>query len=540
MKADLIIRGGTIIDGLGGKAYVADLAVTGERISAIGDLSAVQADVEIDACGKYVTPGFIDCHTHSDATIWGNPECQSAVRQGVTTEIVGNCGLMRPQLRGVTLDPAADGIQSIYDLPGPQYPKGAVAAALDKAEKMGASMNTAWLCGHNALRTMADLYTAEYTPAQFAVMEAFLREAMEAGYIGLSTGLEFVPGNVSKPEEIQRLASIVAEYDGNYCSHMRDEGTYLLEAVDEFLDVIRKTGLRGSVSHLNVKYDNGIPNHYLQIAMDKLKQAREEGLQVYTDMLPTCFASGCAEAILPPWLYADGWDKAREILADPEGREKVKADCSRYWRFLADGQWDRLLYIMPPYMPEIYDRPFMELAKEAGREPFDYFLDVLQAAPSIEALGKVMMQGIAFDEQTMVDSVVKDPIYLWMTDSYVTVEEGPLAENTANIQNYMSMTYFFTRYVRELGAISLEQALPKVSSIPAKHFKLEGRGVLKEGNFADINVFDLENLKVNATFSKLNRYCSGMDYVIVNGTPVIAGGEHTGARAGKVLRRGRQ
>ena len=298
-----------------------------------------------------------------------------------------------------------------------------------------------------------------------------------------------------------------------------------------------KTGLRGTVSHLNVKYDNGIPNEYLFKGMQMLKDAREiEHLNVYADMLPTCFATGGAEALLPPWLYADGWDKAREILADPKGREKVKADFCRYWRFLSAGQWDRLLYIQPSYMPEIANRPFMELAEEAGRDPFDYFLDVVQAAPSREDMATFALQGTVFHEQTMIDSVVTDPIYMWQTDSSVTVEEGPLAKKTVNVQNYMSMTYFFTRYCRDLGAISIEEAVRKATSMPANHFKLEDRGVLEEGKFADINVFDLNELKVNSTFSDVCRYSSGMHYVIVNGTPVVANGEHTGERAGRVLR----
>lgn len=383
----------------------------------------------------------------------------------------------------------------------------------------------------------AGLYTTDYTEEQFTAMERMLREGLEAGFVGFSTGLEFVPGNVSKPDEILRLAKITKEYDGNYSSHIRDEGTYLFEAVEEFLDTCRKTGLRGSLSHLNVKYDNGIPNEYLYVCMDKLKKAREEGLPVYTDMLPTCFASGLADALLPPWLYEEGWEKAQQILADPEGREKVKHDFSRYWRYLADGQWHRLLHIKPTHMPKIHGVPFAELVKQSGKDPFDYFLDVVQSVPSLDEMRKFEIQGIAFDEQTMIDTVVKDPIYLWMTDSSVTMEEGKVAEVTANIQNYMSMTYFLTRYVRELGALFLEQALPKITSIPAEHYKLRDRGVLQEGKFADLNVFSLEELKVNATFEQFNRYCSGMDYVIVNGTPVIAHGEHTKKRAGRVLRR---
>lgn len=537
MHYDILIRGGMVYDGAGSAPVLADVAVTGDRIAAIGALKDATANLVIDAAGKCVTPGFIDCHTHSDATIWANPLCHSAVRQGVTTEIVGNCGLMRTQLKPEQFDPAGSSITCFYDLDGQSCPEGAMAAVLDKMECMGASMNTAWMVGHNALRIAAGLYTTDYTEEQFGTMERILREGLEAGFIGFSTGLEFVPGNVSKPEEVLRLAKITKEYDGNYASHIRDEGTYLFEAVDEFLDICRKTGLRGNLSHLNVKYDNGIPNEYLYICMDKLKAARAEGLNVYTDMLPTCFASGMADALLPPWLYADGWEKAKETLADPIGREKVKNDFSRYWRYLAAGQWDRLLYVKPAHMPELSAKPFAEICKEWDKDPFDCFLDIVQAAPSLDDMRKFEIQGIAFDEQTMVDTVVKDPIYLWMTDASVTTEEGPVAAVTANIQNYMSMFHFFIRYVRELKALPLETALTKVCSIPAEHFRLTDRGVLKEGKFADINVFALEDLKINATFDHFNRYCSGMDYVIVGGTPVIAKGEHTQKRAGRVLRR---
>ncbi len=535
---DIIIRGGTVIDGSGKKGYVADIAVAGDRIVKIGDLSGVKGKLEIDATGKYVTPGFIDSHTHSDQTIWGNPEAQSAVRQGVTTEIVGNCGFsMRTLLDGVPFDERSEGIDCVYNLPGPKYPKGAMAATLDKMEKMGCSMNTAWLCGHNDLRIIAGLHTTDYTKEQFDTMAGFLREAMEAGFIGFSTGLEFDPGILARPEEVEKLAAIAAEYNGNYCSHMRDEGTYLFESVEEFLNVIRKTGIRGTVSHLNVKYDNGIPDDYLFRAMDMLKKAREEEhLDVYTDMLPTCYNTGDAFAMLPPWLYENGWDSAREILADPEGRKKVKGDLCRYWRYLAAGQWDRLLYIQPPYDPEIAVTPFEEVVRKAGKEPADVFLDVMQEAPTMRDAHLCLMQGIGFREQTMIDSVVKDPIYMWMTDSMVTVEEGKLAENTANLQNYMSMTYFFAHYVRDLKAIPIEKAMMKVSSIPAKHYMLEDRGLLAEGKYADINVFDLNDLTIHADFTKPCKYCTGMDHVIVNGIPVIAKGEHTHARAGRVLR----
>ncbi len=538
-KPDMIIRGGTILDGTGSLPFYADLAIRGDKIDYIGDLKGVEAPVVIDATGKYVTPGFIDAHGHSDFTIWANPECESALQQGTTTQIVGNCGFSkRHGLGDIPFDPAGDGVTCVYDLPGPDFPKGSMAAVLDKMDAMGASMNTLWLCGHNDLRIMADLYTREYTEAQFSVMEDFLREALEAGFAGFSTGLEFIPGVVSEPEEVERLAAVAAEYDANYSTHMRDEGLYILESIEEFLNVIRKTHMRGTISHLNVKYDNSIPNEYLQIGMQKLKDAREqEHLNVFADMLPTCFASGDSVAMLPPWLYAEGWDKAREILADPEGRGKVKADMNRYWRFLAAGQWDRLLFMQADYMPEVSTMPFGKWVEKCGKEPVDCFLDIMQAAPTFDAAQQVGMQGNVFHEQTMVDSVVRDPIYLWQTDSRVSHDYAAGAKvSRNNIQDYISMLYFFVRYVRELKAIPLEKAVEKATSLPAKHYKIEKRGQLTEGYYADINVFDLDALTIHATFAQPCRYCSGMDYVIVNGVPVIAGGQHTGARSGRALR----
>ena len=518
-KPDIIIRNGTIVDGTGKLPYFADIAIIGDKIDYIGNLKGVSAPLEIDAHHKYVTPGFIDTHAHSDSTIFKYPGCQSAIFQGITTTIVGNCGLMYPQN-----EPDENGM----------YPKGTLSSLLDKADEMGISMNTAWLCGHNQLRKMAKLYTTDYTEEQFQIMADFLKEALEAGYIGFSTGLEFDPGVVSRPEEVERLAQLVVDYDGNYSTHMRDEGYYVLEAVNEFLNVIRKTGLRGTVSHLNIKYDNGVPNDYLFKGMQMLKDARDiEHLNVYCDMLPNCFAPGGAMAMLPAWLRADGWDKAREILADPAGREKVKNDLDRYWRFLARGQWDRILYITCNHMPGVSETPFPELCEKWGKEPVDVFLDVFMAAPDLAAANAIGIKGVVFHEQILLDSVVTDPIYMWQTDSHV-YDDTP--NNGGTIIDFMSMTHFFARYVRDLGAISIQDAVKKVGSVPAQHYMLEGRGVLEPGKYADINVFNIYELKENATFPDPCHYSSGMDYVIVNGKPVIANGEYTGERSGRVLR----
>ena len=536
-KPDIIIRNGCIVDGTGRLPYYADIAIIGDKIDYIGDLKDVTAPMDIDAHHKYVTNGFIDSHSHADQSIWASPEAKNVLAQGVTTEIVGNCGFSK---RGATkpeyFDKAGDGIECAYMLKGPKYPKGCMAASLDRAEKMGCGVNTAWHCGHNDIRLMVGCMEPVPTKEQMEEMKGWIRECMEAGYIGFSTGLEFVPGNVCKPEEVEELAQVAAEYDANYSTHMRDEGTYLLEAVNEFLNVIRKTGMRGTVSHLNVKYDNGIPNDYLQKAMQMLKDARDiEHLNVYCDMLPTTFASGGAMAMLPPWLYAEGWDKAREILADPQGREKVRNDLCRYWRFLAYGQWDRLLYIRTPYDKTVSETPFAELVKLRGKDPADVFLDVMMGCRSIEEANSTGITGTVFFEQQLIDSVVTDPIYMWQMDVGFADPENPHARSTMR-QAYMSMSQFIIRYVRELGVISIQDACKKLGSVPAQHFMLEGRGTLEVGKYADVNVFDINALKINSTFDDPMHFSTGMDYVFVNGVPAVLKGELTGARAGKVLR----
>jgi len=516
-KPDIIIRNGTIVDGTGKLPYYADIAIIGDKIDYIGNLKGISAPLEIDAHHKYVTPGFIDCHSHADGTIFDAPECQSVIRQGTTTMIVGNCGLM----------------YKIDKTIPPEKARGVMKQHIEDAENLHASLNTAWFCGHNAMRQLAGIYTTDDIEEQFQIMADLLKEAMEAGYIGLSTGLEFLPGILCRPEEVERLAQIVVDYDGNYASHMRDEGYYVLEAVNEFLNVIRKTGLRGTVSHLNIKYDNGVPNDYLFKGMQMLKDARDiEHLNVYCDMLPNCFAPGSSFAMLPPWLYAEGWDKARQILADPAGREKVKNDMDRYWRFLAYGQWDRLLFMSCRHIPEVNTTPFPELCQKWGKEPVDVFLDIFMRAETLEDANAVGMKGTVFHEQILIDSVVTDPIYMWMTDTGVYDE----TTGKGTIIDYMSMTHFFTRYVRDLGVISIQDAVKKVGSVPAQHYQLEGRGVLEVGAYADINVFNLYELKENSTFTDPCHYSTGMDYVIINGQPVIEKGEFTGARNGRVLK----
>ena len=536
-QADIIIKNGRIIDGTGNPYYYADIAIKQDKIAAIGDLSVASAPLIIDAAGKLVTPGFIDSHSHSDATVWVNPECQSTVRQGVTTEIVGNCGMMSLcSVQGSFPGPSAHDPGepvSIYDA---DPPAGSFSGVFDKLEKLGVSENFAWYCGHNKLRQIAGIRGADYTEAQFAVMEKNLREALDSGYIGLSTGLEFQPGKLARPEEIERLAAVVKEYDGIYASHTRNRDSAVYESTEEFLNVIRRYRIRGVYSHLNIRDHTGAPENALRKTIRHLHEVRDqEGLNVVTDMIPSLYGIGQMRALLPDWVTANGWDEARKILSDLEKRKILRTSCDRYWRFIHSGDWWRVRVQYAPRYPEIAGLTFPDLAKLWNQDEWACFFDILAAAETQDEAEQCIMLGKMFTEIDIADSIT-DPLFMWVADGYTTVDQGPLAEITAVPKHYMDIMYFFTHHVRDQKNISIEKAISKVSSYPATFYRLTDRGLIAEGYYADINVFSLDELKTRATFDRPCVYSEGMHYVIVNGIPVIAEGEHTHARPGRVLK----
>lgn len=532
-KVDILIKNGRIVDGTGNPNYVADLAIKDGIIQYIGNIPKVEADLVINASGKLVTPGFIDSHSHSDATIWANPECQSTIRQGVTTEIVGQCGMVGPQFARHAIEQKPNQPLSIYEaLP----PEGSFRTVLPRIEKMGVSENLMWMCGHNKLREIAGIYSSEYTEKQFSIMEYHLRNALESGYAGLSTGLEFLPGLLATKEEVSRLVGIVKEYDGIYTSHIRNRDSDVIPALEEFIEVIRTYHIRGVVSHLSIRQNTGAPDNALRDCISRLHNVRDiEGLNILTDMIPSLYAMGPMVTLLPAWVTSGGWDNARKILADPQQRKILRGDCDRYWRFIHRGEWDRVRVQYAPAFPEIAGLSFPDLAKKWQKDEWDCLFDILMSSRDLEDVNQTTMTSRAFSEEDVVESII-DPLFMWAVDGYTTVVDGPLAAETNNPKHYKDMMYFLTHHVRENQIISLEKAISKLTSLPANFYKLGKRGQLIEGFIADINVFDLAALTVSATFENPYIYSSGMDYVIVNGVPVIAEGEHTHERPGLVLR----
>jgi len=525
---DIVLQGGWVVDGAGNPPSRQDVAVTGDRIAAVGDLAEPPAARRIDVSGLLVCPGFIDAHSHSDWTILGNPTAESAIRQGVTSEIVGNCGtglapvsdLSRDRVRamlegyaydgGVTWDSHSDLLRAVSD--------------------QGTSINYAWLIGLNALRAAVGLEGPTPTATQSKAMAALLQASMEAGALGLSTGLEFEPGRQALEPEIERLAHVVRRFHGMYVSHIRNRDTMLAESVAECLRLIDAAGGRGQVSHLNVRENTGASAGAWDTAVASIARARHDGLDVLTDTISMRTGIGIMAAILPPWISADGPTEAARRLADAGIRERLRGDCDRYWRFIHRGEWDRVRLLASPQHPEYNGLTFPEIAAARGTDEWEAYFDLLADAGT--AYDQLIMFGTLYSEAHL-RAMVAHPLFMLASDAMNSTVEGPLAERTRQPLVYNGQSYYLTHHVRETGTLSLEDAVRKMTSMPARHFGLTGRGLIATGQFADLCVFRLEDLRSPSTIAAPHAYAEGMRYVIVNGVVTLDAGRHTGARSGR-------
>lgn len=524
---DTIIKNGIIIDGTGNPRRRQDIGITGGKISTMGNLKNAQAKRVIDASGLVVCPGLIDVHSHSDVTVPLNPRFDSTIRQGVTTEVVGNCGN--------SAAPFAAGAGSGFGTFGDTAPVGqkTLAQHMQHLEESGFSANMAWLVGHNTIRSLAGVTGDSPTEAQYLEMERLLCQTFEDGAIGFSSGLEFEPGRTCKPEELLRLTAIVKEYDGMYTSHIRNRDAGVLEALDEFLHAVETHGLRAQVSHLNIRHNTHAPQNAFQKCVAKLQAARDKGLEVLTDMTPLNYGIGMMSGILPKWLTAASPDKLREMLLDPDTRARLRTDCDRYWRFITNGEWERVRMQNNPTYPEINGLSFPEIAKLWSKDPWDCYFDILAgAAPDINS---VILVSYLFTDEHLRETIA-NPLYMLVMDGYSSSATGEVAKYTQFPLHYIGMTYFLTHHVRTMNTLSLEEAIRKMTSMPATHFRLGKRGLLAEGYEADICVFDYERLESPFDLQNPAQYAKGMAYVLVNGTFVLDGGEHTGAMPGRIIR----
>ena len=529
---DILIRNGWVADGTGNPAYPADVAIDGDRILEVGRLGTVQAGCVIDAAGMIVCPGFIDSHSHTDWSILTNPTEQSSIRQGTTTDIVGNCGFSMAPINDLSRGFVAARMEN-FGYKGP-YDWSTFGEFLDVVGRTGTSGNLGWFVGHNTIRTAAGVVGAGATEDQLRIMVDFVREAMDAGALGLSTGLEFEPGRNAPISEVIRLAEVVGERGGYYSSHLRNRDDHIEAAIEEFLDTIRKSGAVGEISHLNVRH-NTAPDGAWERAVTLMEREREQGLNVMADTTPFLDGLGQMAGILPPWAKAEGPAHTARLLKDPDVRRKLRTDCDRYWRFIHRGDWHRVRMLKNRWFPEIAGKSFPEIAALWGKDEWDCYFDILaEVGAEMDTLNTI---GLLFTEEHSA-AMVRHPLLCLAVDGFSSVVGESSDNPMAHPINYAGMTHYLTHHVREKRTLRLEEAIRKMTSMPATHFGLRGRGLVRPGFFADVAVFDFDGLDDVSTVEQPAAYVRGVEHVIVNGVPVVKNAEHTGARPGLSISHG--
>lgn len=530
---DVLIRGGRVADGTGNPLYPADVAIQGDSIVEVGRLPGSTARRTIDATGKIVCPGFVDPNGHSDWTILTNPTGDSFIYQGVTTEIVGNCGNSFAPISAKSR-PFMTARLRAHAYQGP-VEWSSFGEYLETVSSMGSSTNMAWIVGHNAVRYAAGIFGAKVSDEGRRTMREYVREALDSGAVGFSTGLEFEPGRSATTEEIIDLAKIAGEFDAYYTSHTRNRDRFLQESTEEFLRIVRESGAHGEYLHLNVRHNTGTPEGGWQRAVNTVAQAREEGLDVLTDTTPFTFGTGMMAGILPPRIFENGVEGALACLQDRTAREQLRTECDRYWRFISLGEWDRVRIEGSRLYPELDGKNFFEISELWGRDPWECYFDILVAAG--HQMESIQMVGVLFTEEHMAE-MIAHPLFALSADTWSSTTEGPLSEVTRFPLPYCGHVHYLTHHVREKGTLRLEDCIRKMTSMPANHFNLRGRGLLKPGYFADVVVFDYDRLEDVSTLENPVAYAQGVEHVLVNGTFALDGTKHTGARAGRMLVRG--
>jgi N-acyl-D-amino-acid deacylase len=357
---------------------------------------------------------------------------------------------------------------------------------------------------------------------------------MDAGALGMSSGLEFEPGRLATSPELERLAAVVGSRDGLYASHIRNRDASLAAALDEFLGVTRAAGARGQISHLNVRHNTGAAPGAWEAAVEAVALARDEGLDVMADATPMTSGDGVAAALLPPWLTADGPGEAARRLRDRAVRQRLRTDCDRYWRFVHRGEWHRVRLLSSNEYPELCGLTFPEIAKALGEDEWDAYFDIMAAAG--EGLETVAMVGELFTEELSA-ATIAHPLFLLGADTMTTTVDGPLSRVTRHPLHFAAHVHYLTHHVRDRRTLTLEEAVRKMTSMVAGRFGIRDRGTIRPGALADVVVFDLDRLDDVSTVQQPLAYAAGVDHVVVNGQAVIRDGEHLGARPGRVLRR---
>jgi len=526
----LIIENGTIYDGYGGEPYAGDIAVDGDRIVAVGEIEA-SADRVIDAQGLAVAPGFINMLSWATETLIEDGHSQSDIRQGVTLEVMGEGWSMGPwndTMKQEVLDDQAD---IKYDVEWTT-----LGEYLQHLEDRGVSTNVASFVGATTVRIHEIGFEDQPPKAEeLERMKALVRQAMEEGALGVGSSLIYAPAFYADTGELIELNKVAAEYGGRYISHIRSEGNNLLEAVEELITIAREAGIGAEIYHLKAAGQNNW--HKIEDVFARVEAARAEGLDITTDMYTYTAGATGLDAAMPPWVQEGGHDAWVERLKDPEIRTRLLGEIAsdaEDWEnlYFAAGGPENVLFIgfKNAELKHLTGKTLAEVAEMRGTGPEETMMDLV-----IEDDSRVTTAYFIMSEEN-VKKKIAQPWVAFGSDAESLAPEGVFLQFNTHPRAYGTFARLLGKYVRDEQVISLPEAIRRLTTFPAENLKLKDRGALKEGNFADIAVFDPATIQDHATYAEPHQFATGVHHVIVNGEPVLLDGEHTGATPGRFVK----
>ena len=528
---DLVLKNGRVVDGTGNPWFSADVGVKDGAVVEVGRPKA-KARETVDVAGCVVSPGFVDGHCHSDLALFEDPESGIKLAQGVTTEVVGNCGMTPAPFSEENLQPLAQYVEPVLGSTGMEWTWDTVGRYVRGLRDARPSENVATFVGHGTLR-IAEM-GFEDRPAsgeEIGRMKGALREALEAGAVGLSLGLMYTPGSFARREELVGLCSVLPEYDGLLATHIRGEGRTLVPSVREVVRIAEEAGCALQVSHLKAAGRGNWGS--VGRAMELVEEARTRGVDVACDVYPYTAGSTSMMTLLPPWALEGGVAPALRRLRDPAVRRRIRDEVERE----GEGGWDNLLastgwesvYVSSlggGRDPDLEGKNLAQIVESRGGDPAGCMMDLL-----VEQEGRVSMIFFLMAEDD-VEGVIGWEHSLVASDSLHFQSERP------HPRSYGTFPRVLGEYVRERRLLTLEDAVRKMTSFPARRFRLGRRGVVAPGHAADLVVFDPETVSDRATYEEPKRPPEGIRLVLVGGEKTFEEGAHLGARNGAVLRRG--
>ena len=527
---DVVIRNGTVYDGTGSPPFVADVAIGADTVSALGRNLGGKGRTEIDVTGLAVSPGFINMLSWATESLIHDSRSQSDIRQGVTLEVFGEGWSMGPLNEAMKQREVEQQQDIKYDIEWTT-----LGEYLEYLERKGVSTNIASFVGATTLRIHEIGYeNRPASPQELERMGTLVHQAMEEGALGIGSSLIYVPAFFASTEELVDLCKVAAGYGGTYISHIRSEGNRLLDALDELIFVAENANIPAEIYHFKA---SGKKNHpMMDLAIQKVEQARARGLEITADMYTYTAGATGLNASMPPWCQEGGLESWIARLKDPETRERIRQEM-----MANTDDWENLLLMAGPEnvlvvgfknedLRYLTGKSLAEVARLRGKTPEETAMDLV-----IEDHSRVGTIYFIMSEEN-VRKKVQLPWMSFCSDAASLAPEGIFLERNPHPRAYGSFARLLGRYVRDEELITLEEAVRRLTSFPARNLKLKRRGLIKEGYFADVVVFDPRTVQDHATFDQPHQYATGVNHVFVNGVQVLKNGEHTGAKPGRAIR----